>query len=197
MNPDDKSMIVTLDSSALSSYLSQVGMILDVYGRIVPAGEPSFDWVQVQAPADAAGLLLLARTAVSALPIGEWSLFQFDNASYFDPVDRFQISRLLFGDSARLATCLPRSLLFADSSDEAFLVLADLICLSLLHRAHAQVVTSECRMGECLSIEDGFLYACVDERRQDDRTLEALGRLSGRLPGGLPDWMFDANGRFQ
>ena len=190
-------MILSIDKRDAVPFLQQIGMSIDAYGRVVSTVANRADWVQIEAPAEALMLATVARNAVSLLPYCKWALFQFNHASYLDPVDRFQFSRLIFGDAATLALQPAQTLVFSNPKDEDLLILADLVSLSLLHRIHAQLVTSESCGGECISIEDGFLYVHVDRSRESSRIDEALARLEGRRPMVLPSWMSDLNRKFQ
>lgn len=189
-------MILSLKEIEAAPYLQKIGTSIDSYGRAVSPQADCAEWIQVRAPAEALASLNFARNAVSLLPRSEWALLLFNHASYLDPIDRFQFSRLIFGNAATLATPPPQALLFNHPENTDLLVLSDIINLSLLHNINAQLVTSEHRNGECISIEDGFLYINVDRSRSTEIG-EALAKLEGKKPMTLPSWLSKINGDFQ
>jgi hypothetical protein len=147
-----------------NAYLSEIGMSIGSWNQITNGTEglnQKSPWISCRAPEKSRELHNFAQHVIKWLPRGVWKIVQIDNSTSPSQDEAFLINRLLFGSSESSQLPLGGALLFefvkgADANED--LLLSNLVFLLLLFECHGQVVSSSCRDGKILSVQDGFVY---------------------------------------
>ncbi|MBC3907901.1 hypothetical protein [Undibacterium umbellatum] len=161
--------VLSLDEANL--FLSGIGKKIGNWNRIEDAvinQNSNGHWINYQMPSDAQELLNFATHVVSWLPKGKWKIFQIDDSNCLDSMQIILIQILLFG-AGKLDRNLPRTFLFEFSEDKEInnkteLLIANLMHLFLLFEGHAYIVSEGGIAGQCVAVQDGFVYfSCRDK----------------------------------
>jgi hypothetical protein len=164
-----------LNTEEADNYLHEVGMKIGEWGQLCDeSGRRDVHWVNYRAPTTSRQQYNFARQVAEWLPKGNWKVFQIDYSTALRYNEDFFINRLLFGAGYTSALKTGGTLLFEfvdakDNSDlwidgeldeksDEELLLTDLMFLFLMFECHGQIVSSSCRNGMRLSIQDGFVY---------------------------------------
>lgn len=155
-----------VDANEARTHLHEVGMAVGEWSQLCDGSGRQYgksNWIRYQAPRDSRELHNFAQHVAGWLPKGGWKLFQIDNSTSPSEDEAFLIQRLLFGPGNAYTIAENRSLVFEFAGDSKAdlkedLLLSNLVFLFLLFECHGQVVSSGCREGKHLSIQDGFVY---------------------------------------
>ncbi len=181
-----------------NDYLKQVNMETGYWNRVngIPSTQNNpISWINYRAPRDALALYLFAHQVANWLPKGSWKIFQIDDSSCFQFDDAYLFGRLLFGSHEIIDfnnSKTLRTFLFEFSNDQkenaaTELLLVNLIYVFLLFENHGYVVSSNSHAGQCLGIQDGFIY--FQSRVENISDAEILLKNFEHGSYVYPDWM--------
>lgn len=186
----------SLSPEQAAQYLADVGMEIGEWNRVAIAPRKNAkskpNWMNFAAPGEASELLCFSYWVASWLPKGKWKLFQIDDSTSLSPAEASICNRIaaLHPDAPSLAN--GSSYIFEFGADEQAnfqqeLVIANLIFAFLLFEAHAYLVSSESDQGQCLGMQDGFVYfsAYGEKVSGASQVLESF-KLN---PLTYPDWV--------
>ena len=114
---------------------------------------------------------------------------QLDNSNAFDAVQSCLFERYLCGTQHKIDFADQRSFLFDSKADKesSDLLISQLIFLLLLFEGHGYVVSSASQNGECLAIQDGFVYFSSNKLKVSDA--KDLIKCFERDPLMAPQWI--------
>jgi hypothetical protein len=188
----------------VARYLAEVDLELGDWSEIRPKGGRSGkqDWVSIQAPRDAQELLCLSQHAAGWVPRGAWKIIQFDNSNWFSRVENVFVGGLVGRPTASVdfSSTKRSAILFefgadADQNANLELLVSDLVYAILLFEGHAYLTSSGSAGGECLGVQDGFLY--FQARTADIPGAVSLIEQFRRDPMCTPQWVVDIVARDQ
>lgn len=182
--------------------VQNAGKFLDVVGlRIgswcqVEAAVKSKDsspscWEKYRAPENAQELYSFAQHIAGWLPKGQWKMLQIDNSNAMDFAQTEFLRRSQADSQRAVNPQTDKTFLFEfDGSEKANqsqeLLISDLIFMFLLWEGHGQFVSSTNLAAEYLSIQDGFVYFCSNERIRVNQNPVAIFEKNRR---GAPSWV--------
>lgn len=183
-----------------NNYLCAIDMEIGNWNQItdMPAlAQEKNSLISYRAPQNAHELFNFSRRVAGWLPAGGWKLFQIDNSNFFDLaqssfLDRFFIES---GNAFNLNNPENSTFLFEFDFDEdkgvatEFLI-SNIIYLFLLFEGHGQVVSSGSRLGQLISIQDGFVYFC--SREDGVSSAEVMLEVWERAPLTPPQWVVNS-----
>lgn len=175
--------------------LSSVGKKIGDWNRIEDIAvrlRNNGQWSNYQAPHGAKELFNFASHVAAWLPKGKWKILQIDNSNYFDATQNILLQRLLFGGDVELGPDLQRTFLFEfsgekESDDKTELLISNLIHLFLLFEGHAYFVSEGGIDGQCLGVQDGFVY--FSSWTEGLSGAEMLLKNFERNPLAAPNWV--------
>lgn len=186
-----------IDRAEADQRLAKLGASLGAWNEISFGDSKTGDepWVSFRAPKHANELLSFSLNVVAWLPRGDWKLFQIDNSSWLDFVDRSLIAGILGWSIARdICSSDKRTILFESSPvsndrTEDFLI-AQLIFTFLMREQHAYVVSAGGEDRQVLGIQDGFVYFYAATSKQIDNARALLKRFE-EDDAKYPDWVIE------
>jgi hypothetical protein len=179
-------------------YLEKIGKEVNEWGQIVEVGSNELEWVNIRAPVEARDLMVFCQTIISWLPEGVWRIIYINNATVLNAAEELHLARILYGSKAEAGNKINPCLIIendsGDVSAESDFFIVDIMYALLMFEGHAHIVSSGSSNHECLSIQDGFVYAYSSRDRVSSFEYVISNFSSNNK---IPEWVQDFIGSQQ
>lgn len=188
-----------LTKQEADTYLNHIGKRIGSWNQITDLAVEEYErhkWLSRQAPKDAHELYCFSQHVAGWLSKGDWKILQIDNSTSLDAIQGNFVGRLLFGSENLLNLNLVdnSSFLFEfghnkNENKNTEVLISNLIYAFLLFEGHVQVASSGNSEGQCLSIQDGFVYFI--SRDENQTSTEILLGVLERNSLVSPQWVLE------
>jgi hypothetical protein len=180
-----------LDKNDANLFLGKIGFTIGEWNRIRHLNQLIERHQVVYRPTKEALLMYCFSQHIAGwLPRGNWQIFQIDDVTSLEGDEAMFVSRLI-GAEKLINLNEYRTLLFECSADQHrsnLMTISYLIYAFLLFEAHGYLVSSGCKDGKMICIQDGSVSFDSEEKEVPDA--QVLVSLFENNPRKSPEWLF-------
>lgn len=150
-----------LNKDEANIYLKKIGVNIGAWNQLCDSLGRNYEmsnWINCPAPSDARKLYYFAQNINKWLPYGVWKIIQIDNSSSLPEDEELLIKRLIFGNIDEIKSLHGNTFISESDKEKEDDLFSSLIFLLLLFEQHGQIISSSCKNGKHLSIQDGYVY---------------------------------------
>ncbi|MCG8668734.1 MAG: hypothetical protein MI867_04920 [Pseudomonadales bacterium] len=176
--------------------LEDMSLCIDQWGRVKDKTKGKQLCSQYNPSREALELYCFAFHVAGWIRNDEWKLMLFDNSSLLSLDEKVVFSQFSSKEFENIF-CVENPALLVDlnvgSRSRSEIKVAYLIYFTLLFEAHCWIVSSACRHGQHLGIQDGFVYFISKDNEHIDSAQDLISNYETNKRK-MPDWTIKSKG---